>query len=187
MKPALFKVADAVSMLLPEFAAQPALVLAPAEYDTVAGGWEYDLATTSGDRRYDLEGIPEKFLTPADEATRREAMGLLAPYRREALLPDAVRGVLAEPGDDICWYDVFVRLAWLVDVEFEPAMIPPARMKAQCDRFIDSLATGCPYATDRMTELVRENYAAKRMLRAAGYGAAGTSLLDTLREAMADL
>lgn len=69
-----------------------------------------------------------------------------AEYDRLMRLDAAVRRVVSQRADDLCWMDVYVELAGLVGVEFVPELIdPPERMLGNCRRFVDSLKTGGPY------------------------------------------
>lgn len=61
-------------------------------------------------------------------------------------LRTAIRDVIDQRGDDLCWRDVYTKLAALVGVEFVPQlMCDPDTMRANCNRFIDSLYNGGPY------------------------------------------
>jgi hypothetical protein len=66
-------------------------------------------------------------------------------------LESAVRWVVTQQADDLCWMDVYTKLAGLVGIPFDPMMIPRDVMLANCERYVDSLLGGCPYATDRLT------------------------------------
>lgn len=60
-------------------------------------------------------------------------------------LREAIKKVLTQRGDDICWRDVYTDLAKLVGIEFTPELIcDPAQHLANCERFISSLQQG-PY------------------------------------------
>ncbi len=100
------------------------------------------------------------------------------------ILWDAVVDTVTQQADDLCWLDVMQRLAGLVDVEFDPVLLPRAQMKAQCGRFIDSLYDGLPYDADRWTTALRDYEEVKAKLREAGFEPAGgaAAALDALLE-----
>jgi hypothetical protein len=80
---------------------------------------------------------------------------------REKELEDAIRWVVTQQADDLCWMDAYTKLAALVGVKFDPKMLPKEVMLRRCDRYIDSLLEGCPYATDEFTEFMRQRQADK--------------------------
>lgn len=82
-------------------------------------------------------------------------------------LEDAIRWVVTQPADDLCWMDVYTKLAALVGIPFDPKMLPRAKMLANCERFVDSLLIGCPYSTDALTRAVREHTEVAALLKAA--------------------
>jgi hypothetical protein len=68
-----------------------------------------------------------------------------AEYDRLLLIEKLVKEAVTQRCDHICWRDLYTNLAKLVGVEFVPDLIDdPAKMKANCDVFIDSLYNG-PY------------------------------------------
>lgn len=77
--------------------------------------------------------------------------------RRNRELEEEIKGVVTQPLDDICWRDVYTRLAKLVGIEFDPDMLPKSQMMKQCERFIDSLKGGEPYETDDSTRLIHRH------------------------------
>lgn len=105
---------------------------------------------------------------------------------RLLLLEAAVKQTVTEEGDDICWLDVYVTQASLVGIGFDPALIPKKQLQRQCDQFIDSIYTGCPYGADKLTVQVREHALALELLESAGYAPPGTSLLEAVRHALRD-
>lgn len=62
-------------------------------------------------------------------------------------LEDAIREVVTQQGDDLCWMDIYTRLGKLVGVVVDPTLLPDEEMLANCKRFISSLRSGCPYKT----------------------------------------
>jgi hypothetical protein len=60
-------------------------------------------------------------------------------------LEAAIKKVITQTGDDLCWMDIYKELASLVGIEFEPEMLPREQMLANCTRFVDSLLTGTAY------------------------------------------
>jgi hypothetical protein len=84
-------------------------------------------------------------------------------------LEDAIRRVVTQQADDLCWMDVYNYLAALVGVRFDPAMLPADQMLANCDRYVNSLKTGCPYATDNTTKMVRDYTETRALLKTAGF------------------
>jgi hypothetical protein len=67
-------------------------------------------------------------------------------YDQLTKLEAAVKRVLSQRGDDICWRDVYTELAALVGVEFTPELIGDReKMMANCKRFVDSMYDGGPY------------------------------------------
>lgn len=55
--------------------------------------------------------------------------------------------VLNQKADDVCWRDVYLELAELCGVEYDPELLPREQFMRYCGVFYDSLATGCPYKT----------------------------------------
>lgn len=67
-------------------------------------------------------------------------------YDRLMKLEAAVRRVVTQRADDLCWRDVYTELAELVGVEFCPAlMADPEQFNANCRRFDESLRNGGQY------------------------------------------
>jgi hypothetical protein len=75
---------------------------------------------------------------------------------RVAGLESAIRWVVTQQAGDLCWMDVYTKLAGLVGIPFDPMMSPRDVMLANCERYVDSLLGGCPYATDRLTAMLAE-------------------------------
>lgn len=118
------------------------------------------------------------------EATDLPREVLVASLRQ---LEEAVRDVVAQEWDDVCWIDVYRRLGALLGIDFDPRMIPAEKMKANCSRFVDSLIAGTEYEKDTETRVIEEHHRAKQLLRDAGFGVTGTPLLATVVEALAEL
>lgn len=58
-------------------------------------------------------------------------------------LETAIRKVVTQRGDDICWRDAYTDLAKLVGIDFCPELIcDPEKHLANCCMFIGSLRTG---------------------------------------------
>jgi hypothetical protein len=89
-----------------------------------------------------------------------EAMGraLEAKEAEESLarLQETIREIVTEPGDYLCWRDVFLRLGALVGIEFDPLLLPPGQHLAQCACFVASLHSGKPYDPDALSREVKE-------------------------------
>lgn len=71
-------------------------------------------------------------------------------------LEEAIREVVTQEMDDICWMDIYVRLAKLVGIDFYPKLLPKEKFKKNCDRFTESVYVGCPYAVDKGTQAIKE-------------------------------
>jgi hypothetical protein len=81
---------------------------------------------------------------PAGEVVEVDAMAAWARVRE---LEDHIRDVVLQQGDDLCWMDVYTKLAGLVGVQFDPTLLPDEQMLTNCKRFITSLRTGGRYHT----------------------------------------
>lgn len=69
-----------------------------------------------------------------------------AEYQRLMRLDAAVRRMVTQRGDDICWRDLYTELAGLVGLPFVPElMYSRNQMLANCERFVVSLYDGGPY------------------------------------------
>jgi len=65
---------------------------------------------------------------------------------RVRTLENAIRKVVTQRADDLCWRDVYTDLAKLVGVEFCPALIcDPEKFIANCRQFDASLRGGGKY------------------------------------------
>ena len=62
-------------------------------------------------------------------------------------LEGAIREVVTQQGDELCWLDVLRDLAKLVGLEFDPKLLPRDTFERNCRRFADHIYTGVPYAT----------------------------------------
>lgn len=62
-------------------------------------------------------------------------------------LLEAVRYVVTQQEDDVCWLDAYIKLAGLVGVVLDPKLLPREKFLNNCSRFYDSLACGYPYKT----------------------------------------
>jgi hypothetical protein len=71
-------------------------------------------------------------------------------------LEDAIREVVTQEMDDLCWMDVYTKLGRLVGVEFDPATLPAEVMLANCRRFVTALKAGRPYVPGRLSTLLAE-------------------------------
>jgi hypothetical protein len=71
-------------------------------------------------------------------------------------LLETIREIVTEPGDYLCWRDVFLRLGALVGIEFDPLLLPPGQHLAQCACFVASLHSGKPYDPDALSREVKE-------------------------------
>jgi hypothetical protein len=75
---------------------------------------------------------------------------------RIAELEDAIRYVVRQKFDDVCWLDVYVKLGKLVGIEYDPLLLPREQFVRQCGHFYDCLASGESYKTDELTLGSRE-------------------------------
>lgn len=64
---------------------------------------------------------------------------------RVEFLESEIRYAVTQQGDDLCWLDVYRRLAASVGIEFDPRLCEPREMRKNCDKFIDSIYSGEPY------------------------------------------
>src|SRR4051812_36026517 len=85
-------------------------------------------------------------------------------------LENAIRYVVTQTADDICWMDAYSKLGEQVGIKFDPTLIDPAIMRKNCDRYIDSIYSGCVYSTDRITKDIRERKETLEMFQTFGYG-----------------
>ncbi len=61
---------------------------------------------------------------------------------------EAIRYVVTQQADDVCWMDAYVKLGKFVgvDVTLESLkLLPKAVMMKNCDHFVDCLQLGVPY------------------------------------------
>lgn len=63
------------------------------------------------------------------------------------ILKNKVIEVVSQKGDSVCWLDAYKDLAKLVDVEFDPELLPREKFLNNCSYFYDCLAKGKPYKT----------------------------------------
>lgn len=95
-------------------------------------------------------------------------------------LRDAIRSVVTQEADDLCWLDVYTNLAKLVGIYFTPKlMADPEKFIANCRRFNKSLREGGKYTTAdgwrpliglRMPIPAEVRQMVKENLKEAGYG-----------------
>jgi hypothetical protein len=71
-------------------------------------------------------------------------------------LEDAIRYVVTQKFDDVCWLDVYVRLAKLVGLDYNPLLLPREQFLHQCGHYYDCLAAGKVYESDEITKRSRE-------------------------------
>lgn len=72
-----------------------------------------------------------------------------------AEIKEAVRWVVTQQADDLCWMDVYVRLGKFVGVEItleQLGMLPRAKMLSNCDHFIRHMQAGVGYAPEGLAE-----------------------------------
>ena len=82
-------------------------------------------------------------------------------------LEDAIKEVVTQVADDLCWLDVYTNLSSLVGLPFEVAMIPTNQFIANCKRYENSIRTGCKYDSDESSEVIKQLQAENQELRAA--------------------
>jgi hypothetical protein len=157
----------------------------PGDYRN-CGSWTY-FVTFGGVLEF---GFGEGDLRPArpDELAADATSSLVCQLANHVdRMTDIVRGIVTQEYDDVCWLDVYRQLAVWAGEPFEPRVIPRGKMLANCERFVDSLLSGCPYEKDTETLVIEEHHRTKRLLRDAGFGVTGTPLLDTVKEVLAEL
>ena len=67
-------------------------------------------------------------------------------YReRVRILENAITIVVTTKFDDLCWRDVYVDLAALVDIDFHLEQLPREQFLRNCAHFHDCLASGKTY------------------------------------------
>jgi hypothetical protein len=106
-----------------------------AEIVSMPSHTRLDFAYAISDRR---EGSIENHL---------KALGITAHAATEEAeaLREAIRQIVTQRGDNICWRDVYTDLAKLVGVDFCPQLIAdPEKMLVNCRAFVQSLQSG-PY------------------------------------------
>jgi hypothetical protein len=69
--------------------------------------------------------------------------------RRVEELESAIRWVVTQQADDLCWMDVYQTLGAMVGVPFDPTMLPPPVFLENCRRYESSLRSGLPYSPSR--------------------------------------
>lgn len=57
-------------------------------------------------------------------------------------LEDEILYVVTQQGNDLCWLDVYRRLAGLVGVKFDPTVLDEGTMFRECQTFVRSLKEG---------------------------------------------
>ena len=67
---------------------------------------------------------------------------------RIAELERAIRSVVTQSHDELCWLDVMRDLAKLVGVEFDPKLLPRDQFERNCRRFAEHVYEGIPYRTE---------------------------------------
>jgi hypothetical protein len=73
---------------------------------------------------------------------------------RLILLRDAVKRILAQNVDQVCWRDTYTELADLVSVDWKPTLLPREAFIPNCERFCDSLLSGEHYVA-KFTERLK--------------------------------
>lgn len=88
----------------------------------------------------------------AEDGTDEVRTKALAEIGRLFMLDHAVRRLLAQRLDDVCWRDAYIELARLVGVEFKPELLPREAFLTNCDRFHRSLESGECYVAPVISE-----------------------------------
>lgn len=79
-------------------------------------------------------------------ASSEDLRTLIVDARRARILEDAIRKVVTQRADDLCWRDVYTELAKLVGVDFKPELICDSdKFIANCRAFDKSLREGGEY------------------------------------------
>lgn len=102
-------------------------------------------------------------------------------------LEDACRYALSQQADNICWMDLYTRIASVLGVEWSPTLLPPEQLRANCNKFIESIYSGCVYDQGAVSRTIQEHHDARQLLQAAGYGVTTTALLDSIRMLLDDV
>ncbi len=72
-----------------------------------------------------------------------------------AAMKDAIRWVVTQQADDLCWMDAYVRLGKFVGVEItleQLKMLPKGKMLTNCDHYITCLQNGIDYKAEGLAE-----------------------------------
>lgn len=64
---------------------------------------------------------------------------------RVKFLENEIRDVVTQQGDNLCWVDIYTRLAKCIGIEFNPTLLDKETMDRNCERFTRSLREGCQY------------------------------------------
>lgn len=79
--------------------------------------------------------------------------------KRLKLLEDAIKEVVSQRADKVCWMDTYVMLGNFVGIEVTPeslALLPTEIFLGNCQHFDSSLKTGCPYNKDYATPYIEK-------------------------------
>jgi hypothetical protein len=94
---------------------------------------------------WSVDGYPLEVLQPLEWTENGISILNIDWLRRVEQLETAIKKVVTQNGDDICWMDVYKDLGSLVGIEFNPEMLPRDEMLSNCAKFVDSLLTGTEY------------------------------------------
>lgn len=70
-------------------------------------------------------------------------------------LEEAIKWVVTQKADDLCWMDAYVRLGKLVGIEItleQLSFLPEQKMLDNCKHYIRHLHTGCGYKPTGLAE-----------------------------------
>src|SRR5690554_5248250 len=83
-------------------------------------------------------------------------------------LEAACMETLAQQYDDICWMDFYTKIASILGVQWQPALLPKEKLLANCQRFADAVYAGHTYDKDEVSKALEEYTKIKTLLNNAG-------------------
>lgn len=114
---------------------------------------ERDLGEENQDVRIDPESLKicqQDFgwgMTDAMQFSRVETDEL-------TIIKTLIRQIVTERADNLCWLDVYQKLAKFVGVSFDPLQLPTAQFLGNCTHYECSMRTGRDYRPDEVTQRI---------------------------------